>query len=216
MMIVDENQASVLDRIYLMNGEIEVIAETTTTSETTTTTSETTTTTSETTTTTTTAAETTTSATTTTPVETTTVTDVSQYIVLTAEVHEGYYFSHDDAQYNTVAGRGFQAGQIESLTIQYVFIDGSVSQEPVVLTDPAEIAAYISFGEQTPASVFDDRFGTAPGYSAPSSQIGEDNRFDVLYTMQARNSSSRMRTVITQYSQFLHISALRAMQTSIT
>ena len=163
MMVVDETQASVLQNILLLDGEIEIVADTTT-STTTTTTSTT---------------STTTTTNTTTSVTTTTVTNVSEYIVLTAEVREGYYFSHDDAQYNTVSGRGFQSGQIESLTIQYVYMDGSVSQEPVVVNDPAEIAAYISFGGETPASVFDARFGTAPGYSAPSSQIGESNKFDV-------------------------------------
>ena len=163
MMVVDETQASVLQNILLLDGEIEIVADTTT-STTTSTTSTTT---------------TTTTTNTTTSVTTTTVTNVSEYIVLTAEVREGYYFSHDDAQYNTVSGRGFQSGQIESLTIQYVYMDGSVSQEPVVVNDPAEIAAYISFGGETPASVFDARFGTAPGYSAPSSQIGESNKFDV-------------------------------------
>ena len=160
MMVVDETQASVLQNILLLDGEIEVVADTTTSTTTSTTT-------------------TTTTTNTTTSVTTTTVTNVSEYIVLTAEVREGYYFSHDDAQYNTVSGRGFQSGQIESLTIQYVYMDGSVSQEPVVVNDPAEIAAYISFGGETPASVFDARFGTAPGYSAPSSQIGESNKFDV-------------------------------------
>ena len=160
MMVVDETQASVLQNILLLDGEIEIVADTTTSTTTSTT-------------------STTTTTNTTTSVTTTTVTNVSEYIVLTAEVREGYYFSHDDAQYNTVSGRGFQSGQIESLTIQYVYMDGSVSQEPVVVNDPAEIAAYISFGGETPASVFDARFGTAPGYSAPSSQIGESNKFDV-------------------------------------